>query len=180
MELILDIKILIASFYEETWINMVLCDDEFKSYAYTNKGAKKFISLFTEHDIEPSNINCTKLFGRKHSIYDEPAAYGKDYMAWYYQGQLHRDNDLYAMQEYGSQFWYYMGKLHRDNDLPACVNKKYQLWYYRGKIHRDNDLPAYIDNGEKKWYLNGDLHRDNDLPAVILDNIGKMVILFSK
>ena len=53
------------------------------------------------------------------------------------------------------------GQLHRDNDLPAIEwtngNKE---WYFNGKRHRNNNLPAieYV-NGYKAWYVNGQFHR---------------------
>jgi hypothetical protein len=84
-------------------------------------------------------------------------------------GQLHRDNDLPAIEKAnGDKFWYVNGKRHRGNDLPAVekVNGDKE-WLVNGKHHRVNDLPAVeYASGNKEWCVNGKLHRDNDLPAI--------------
>lgn len=60
--------------------------------------------------------------------------------------------------ENGTKKYYCNGELHRDNDLPAIEYVDgTKCWYQNGKLHRDNnDLPV-IENvyGEKFWYKNG-------------------------
>jgi hypothetical protein len=74
-------------------------------------------------------------------------------------------------EEYDSVCWYLNDQLHRDNDLPAVEwNNGDKAWYRHGKYHRDNDLPAYISSsGTKYWYQHGKLHRTTG-PAVIYSN----------
>lgn len=43
----LNLKIYIASFDENTWIQMIICDEHFRQYAHTSEGIKKFIMNFT-------------------------------------------------------------------------------------------------------------------------------------
>ena len=168
MELILDVKILIASYDEDVWIKLVLLDEKFKQYAYKIQGIKQFVNLFTK-----IIYNQTTLFGKPHSIYDQPVEINKEqkeYIVWYYNGLMHRENDLPAVvYKSGTQYWYYNNSIHRENDLPAVIfanGDKY--WYYKGHVHRENDLPAEIYNsGIKKWYYHGQLHRENNLPATI-------------
>lgn len=108
--------------------------------------------------------------------------------------------------------WFYEGKLHRENDLPAQVTssilkfnwgyikKITKRWYIYGNLHRENDKPAFVErvrtynskpnniykNGGSKpgktseeifetgWYYYGKPHRDNDLPAFIKTNDGEI------
>ena len=54
---------------------------------------------------------------------------------------------------------YYNSKnqLHRDNDLPAIEFANGDKEYYKnGKLHRDNNLPAveHVD-GRKEYWING-------------------------
>ena len=68
----------------------------------------------------------------------------------------------------GSKQWYLNGELHRDNDLPAVEYADgTKEWWFNGEVHRENGLPAieYVD-GRKEWWLNGMVHRENGLPAV--------------
>ena len=160
MELILDVKILIASYHEDIWIKLVLLDEEFKQYAYKLQGVKQFVNLFTR-----IIRNQTTLFGKPHSIDDNPVDINKEqkeYVQWFYSGKLHRDNDLPAIvYKNGTQSWYKNGLAHRENDFPAFMFKSgTKYWYYQGHVHRDNDLPAemYID-GIHKWFIHGKLIR---------------------
>ena len=110
MELILDVKMYIASYDQETWIKMMLYDDEFHHYAYSDIGKKQFVNNFYQ-----CINNLTYLFNKLHSINDEPARIDYD----------------------GDKYWYYDGKIHRENDLPAVIDAdgdKY--WYYNGKRQR--------------------------------------------
>jgi hypothetical protein len=83
-----------------------------------------------------------------------------DYIAYYVDYSLHRDNDKPA-KEYknGPKYWYLHGKLHRDDDKPAIAyTDGSKSWYQNGKLHRDNDKPAIeYSYGTKSWYQNGKL-----------------------
>ena len=53
---------------------------------------------------------------------------------------------------------YYNSKnqLHRDNDLPAVECANGDKWYYKnGMLHRDNDFPAIDLGGYKEYWVNG-------------------------
>ena len=148
MDIILDIKVLIASVDEEVWIKLYLYDDDFYEYACTNNGIRKFIDNFTYYV-----NNKTFLFDKLHSIYDKPAYTSKN----------------------GTKYWYYNGRVHRDDDLPAiiCTNGT-KKWYYNGLVHRDDDLPAIIyGSGGKEWLRYGVLYRENNLPVIIYSSGNK-------
>jgi hypothetical protein len=63
MELVLDIKSYIYGFDEDVWIKMVICDEEFKEYAYSKGGVNQFIKLFYKED-----DGRRYLFGKLHSL----------------------------------------------------------------------------------------------------------------
>ena len=141
MELIMDIKSYICSFDQYVWMKMVICDEEFKSYAYSKDGINQYVKLFYREE-----DGKRYLFGNLHSVNDLPAIICTN----------------------GDKHWYYNGKKHRENDLPAdvCANGD-KHWYYNNKRHRENDLPAVIyANGTKHWYYNGKQHRENDLISI--------------
>lgn len=143
LRLILDIKICIASFDEDVWINMVLYDEEFKQYACAHAGIKQFID--NHHKVIDGN---TYLFDKLHSIYDKPAEiHYNGYHIWYYQGIRHRENDLPAIICSGSKEWFYAGFRHRENDLPAIMyDNGCHSWWYKDELHRNNDLPLVISS----------------------------------
>lgn len=107
---------------------------------------------------------------------------------WYQNGELHRDNDLPAVERgHDYREWWVHGKQHRDNlpavvikglrwqwwvhgKLPACVfaGGCRREWYQHGKLHREKGLPAVLGRrySDREWWVNGERHRDNDLPAV--------------
>src|SRR5436853_3626103 len=117
MDLLLDVKINIAKLYDETWIKLVLYDNEFKEFAYSTLGVaiyKQSIMMNIEPQIDQ--------YGTKR---------------WYYHSQLHRDNDLPAIVwTNGDQSWWVRGQRHRDNDLPAVVmTNGDQSWWSHGQRH---------------------------------------------
>lgn len=146
-DLILDIKIYIASFDEKVWIKLTLYDEEFKQYTITKTGINQFVNYF-HYKIN----NDTYLFHCLHSIDDKPAVIRNYKNEWCYQNELHRENDLpAAIYNNNAKAWYYYGKLHRENDLPAIIQSNGdKLWYYHGDRHRANNLPTFIKaNGDK-------------------------------
>lgn len=88
---ILDIKIYMASFDQEAWIKMVLYDKEFKAYACTNIGMKKFIDIFHQVKYSGALLKTTYLFGKKVNINNKAAVTSTNgYEEWYYNNeQLH-------------------------------------------------------------------------------------------
>ena len=168
MDLILDVKIIVALVSDDVWTKLVLLDDEFYQYACTKEGITLFVKQFTKKEDD-----CTYLFNKLHSINDEPAEMVEKNKYWYYNGLRHRDNDLPARIDVnGNKYWYYNGNFHRKNDLPAIIYANGDKhWYCHEKLHRENDLPAIIyNNGTKYWYKNDELHRKNFLPEVIYAN----------
>ncbi len=82
----------------------------------------------------------------------------------------------------GVRRWFYNNQLHRDNDLPAYVDgDKSEHWYRHGASHRDNDKPALIMHkgyaifhpwhgraihAVKHWWFKGKCFRANNKPVI--------------
>jgi hypothetical protein len=133
MDLILDIKTIIASYDREVWYRLYRYDPEFRAYAMTPHAIARFIELFTVKTVYP-DLTEYRLFGK-----------------------LHR-RDLPAMVcRNGDQYWYWRGSCHRDDDLPAAIHANgTQWWYQHGQRHRGNDLPAIIGTGGyRAWHQHG-------------------------
>jgi len=89
-------------------------------------------------------------------------AYRGDDEKWFYQGELHRDDDKPAVTyKNGRQMWYKHGMLHRDGNEPAYIHPNgARAWHTDGKKHRE-DGPAVIKkDGTKEWWLNGERQPD--------------------
>lgn len=199
-ELVLDVKVIIASYDEHIWYWLYRCDDEFKKYSKTKPAIILFTELFTFCDLQQNIFyQCERyyLLNKLHRV-DGPAISYKgncgakiiknlfmiryeyhayhEYQIWYQNDKIHRRDDLPALirgigqRDLLEQCWYDMGKKHRKNDLPALISDNRQIWYWRDKIHRENDMHAIIYYDTKSWYNKGKQHRDNDLPAVIGDD----------
>jgi hypothetical protein len=85
------------------------------------------------------------------------------------------------VDEYGTTCYYTDDQLHRDDDLPAMEwADGDKAWYQNDQLHRDNDLPAveYI-NGARSWYQNGKSHRLAG-PAWITDKGAKHYFIDGK
>jgi hypothetical protein len=82
------------------------------------------------------------------------------------EGKLHREDGPAVEYSSGSTEWYFNGLLHREYDLPAIeyieIIKK---WYMHDKLHRIGGPAIERANGDKEWYIQGMLHR-SDGPAV--------------
>lgn len=72
-----------------------------------------------------------------------------------------------------------LGEIHREDDLPAVESKHSQIWYKHNLIHRDGDKPALIDKGLQAWFQHGLLHREQDFPAQIIRD-GEIQIWFKE
>ena len=151
MNILLDIKIYIATFDPYVWLKLYTYDEEFKMYA-CGDGINVFIRTFSKMNEKLPIVDVY------HSIDDQPYKFFSGAKKWFSMGKLHRNNDLPAViYSYDEHRWYKMDLLHRENDLPAIVYKNlYYAWYLNNKKHRDND-PAVINNrsGINEWYCNG-------------------------
>lgn len=97
LDLILDIRIKIASYNESVFYWMYLYDDEFKEYAHTIEGVKSYVSLAVVKTITNVHISY-RIFDVAHSIFDEPSVITKSGIkAWYKNGLLHRTNNMPAV-----------------------------------------------------------------------------------
>lgn len=84
---------------------------------------------------------------------------------WYKNDELHRDNDLPAIEHAYFKEWWREGLRHRDNDLPAVEfnNKEHKEWWSKGRLHREKG-PAkictykIINYRKKVWYYDGNIH----------------------
>jgi hypothetical protein len=151
MDLLLDIKTIIAAYDQEVWYLLYRHDQEFHDYAVTSHAISWFIELFTVKMV------------------------GLDHIEYRLLGHLHRRDLPAIFYADGDQAWYQRGAIHRDNDLPAviCANGD-QWWCQRGLCHRDNDLPTLIlANGDQYWYHGGQYRRDP--PAAQISDTGTVL-----
>jgi hypothetical protein len=158
-ELILDIKILIASYDDTVWARLYARDNEFNSYAKTDTGINMFISLFWKESVSVSGAIERQIFGKLHSFYDIPAyVLIFDYKC--------SDESIIT---YDYREWYKNGKLHRDEDKPAYIHtstpynhyRDTKRWYQNGALHREYGRPALIScGGIEKYYMNGAPHTE--------------------
>lgn len=117
MNLILDVKILIASFFAESWISMYIIDEEFSFFAKSNNGIREFKRLFESKVKVDFGIYVEKRYYLLGYIHRDirPAVVRKSrdntitYRAWYYKGEPHR-------------LWY-----------PAIICGGYQQWWEHGR-----------------------------------------------
>lgn len=189
--LILDVLKYIATHSEDAWYKLTLIDDDFKKYAYSSAGISAFISAFYKCEIR-DYIMYREIFGRCHSFDDLPAYETTvivDAMRiWYYNGEIHRDDNPAVTMFNNYKVWYKHGKVHRDNKLSygclplqGCATKPAVEWNLTNKYgdrfirlwertrHRAiKDMVSITDY--KIWYKDGLLHRE-DGPAFI-DNAG--------
>jgi hypothetical protein len=151
-ELLLDIKILIASYDDTAWARLYAHDNEFNLYAKTDVGINVFISLFWKESVNDGLIRRT-IFEKLHSFYDIPAyVLIFDYISF--------DSSIV---KYEYQKWYKGGKLHRDDDMPAYIHTTTSYnhyhdtkkWYQNDMLHREHDRPAIVDGGIEKYHMNG-------------------------
>jgi len=54
-----------------------------------------------------------------------------------------------------SEEWFFNGNLHRENDLPAYTYNGDKYWYKHGERHRTNGPAVECDDGCLQWWLNG-------------------------
>ncbi len=157
MDLILDIKILIASLNQDVWIKLVLYDDDFHKYAYTIAGRTRFIKLFAVIEVvKVGNARIKhKLFGKKHRIGGPAIIWLNGRREWYRNGKSHRDDGPATIWPDGAQDWFRNGRLHRDGS-PACIFASgAREWWQNGKLHRDDGPAVIYADGMQEWYRYG-------------------------
>ncbi len=150
--LILDVKINIASKDKDVWWLFYLYFDDFKNY--TRQYPLHYCQLF---------ITRTKVgFGKIKYYYLDAVyiRYDNGAQSWYQNKSLHRDGAPALIYANGSEYWYQHGQLHRDGDQPAIIDTHGKKeWYQHGKLHRDGG-PAFINSGNQYWYQHGKLCRN--------------------
>jgi hypothetical protein len=177
--MILDIKIVIASYDADVWYLLYRFDTAFRKFAISPRGRARYVELFT---VVACVVTCVvtssnatteyRLFGKLHRTGDQPAQVGGGWRAWYQNGQLHRDNDRPATISDDVRLrWYQHGRLYRSDDLPTATDNDGHYWGDENSFyHRDNDMPAFINTaGLVQWCQHGMCHRDNG-PAVMHPN----------
>lgn len=119
MNLIFDVKYLIASINPDAWYWMVQIDNEFKKYACTKEGINEYKKIHTKISI---GKNCTtyKLFGKLHRE-DGPAVISNEQQHWYYNGKRHRENG------------------------PAMIVKNDKSWWLNDELNDDSPFIIYRD-----------------------------------
>lgn len=71
---------------------------------------------------------------------------------WYKDGKIHHDTEPAIVYSDGEKQWVKNGNLHRENDLPAVeFGEKCKKWYFNGKLHRITG-PAKIWSRYPNWY----------------------------
>ena len=100
---------------------------------------------------------------------------------WYNKkGELHRDNDLPAIEwPGGTKVWYLNNELHRDDKPAVEWSDGTKEWYQNDKLHRVDGPAVEKSNGTKVWYLNNKLHRIKG-PAVEFPSGGKLWFIEGK
>jgi hypothetical protein len=105
--------------------------------------------------------------GQLHRDDDLPAIDYPERKAWYRNGLLDRIGGPAIIILGGGEYWYRNGRFHRDGGLPAIVRENgVEEWWVNGVRHRDGGLPAVFSKYHMFWYVNGELHRDRGLPAM--------------
>ncbi len=123
MDLLLDIKILIASFDIDVWVKLAIYDDEFKQFACSAISVKQFIKLFTMCEIS-SGVRRYTLFNKLHRL-DGPA----------------------VIKPCGSQIWYRNDFVHREEGPAVIFANGLIYWVQNNKYHIDESLRIIKGSG---------------------------------
>ena len=82
------------------------------------------------------------------------------------------------IEAYGTIAWYKNGQLHREDDLPAIeAFNGTKKWYFQGQLHRVNKHAVEYYNGDKEWFEYGKRHR-MDGPAMCYGGINYSWFLY--
>lgn len=136
MNLILDVKIVIASHDKDVWFKLMMIDEEFESYTYTQMGLQVYRDAF---------VTIEKL----------------QFQTWYRLGDISKCeypfNDMtvwYTLNPKGVQ---YKLCIHRDFG-PAVIRSDSQAWYQYDLLHRI-DGPAVDNETQEMYYEYGRLSK---------------------
>lgn len=102
--------------------------------------SERYFKITTDFSQE-TRTNSIKNLQIFHSFQGEPAIeYKNGTKEWYYNGFLHREDDLPAI-EYanGDKEWWQFGKHHR-NKGPAIIYGKKQYWYIHGQFIKFEEI----------------------------------------
>ncbi len=154
MDLLIEIKILIASFDQETWIKMVLYDNYFHKYAYSDIGRRQFIDLFTVIKVN-SNLTSYTLFGKLHRDYLPAIIYRNGERKWGQNGKVHRTDGPAVIYVNGGQCWCQNSKIHRIDGPALIYASGEQYWYKNEKLHRIGGPAIIYSDGTREWRQNG-------------------------
>ena len=85
-------------------------------------------------------------------------------------GELHRDNDLPAVELIcGTQVWYQNGKYHREGG-PACLWLDGTVqWCQHGVLHREDGPAETKPDGTETFWLRGQQVTEEDIKKIIED-----------
>lgn len=128
--LILDIKINIASKHHMIWYYMWLYDYNFKKYSLTQEGINDFLRYF-HYTIKYNGITKHYIFEKLNNILNLPSVITFNRKEWYLNDKKHR---LYG---------------------PAVIKGKYKEYWINGNKHRDNYPAVIYKGGRMEWYTNG-------------------------
>lgn len=166
MDLPLDIIKQIAACDQTTWIKLQAADPVFMRYAWAD-GRYAFLKRFSTQVVF-FNRTETQIFGRVHSIDDQPAVIYNSVREWRINGVLNRPTGPTIIYADGEEHWHKNGMCHRDEDLPAIIYSDGRRdWYQFGLLHRDIGPAIIYSDGRHVWYQFGLQHREDGLPASI-------------
>jgi hypothetical protein len=113
----------------DLWFKLSLIDVRFKEYAYTHPGINVFVAIAKEVSVYNEH-RYIKLFGKLHSINDEPA----------------------HITKYGFYFWYYADKVYHANDKPAIIiPRSFNAW--SDVIINIEHIPTFFFDNSRKLAL---------------------------
>ena len=76
-------------------------------------------------------------------------------VAWYFEGNLHREGAPAVEWSDGTKEWYKNGLFHRE-DGPAIEYKDGDKhWFKNGNLHREDGPAIEFSNGNKSWWFEG-------------------------
>lgn len=137
----LELIIEIASIDAGLWFKLTLIDARFKEYTYTRPGINAFVAI-AKSVITYNGFTSIKIFGKLHSINDEPA----------------------IITKYDYRMWYYADNLHRVDDKPAVIiPRSFNAW--SDVIINTEHVPTFFFDNSREWFRHGVIHRDNCKPA---------------
>lgn len=81
---------------------------------------------------------------------------GKDKLEWYRHGKRHREDGPASVDSIeGIEMWFYDGLMHRGDDLPAYSSRLEKKWYICGKLHRETGPAIVRTDGTSEFWING-------------------------